>query len=39
MGEQYWYSHGRKVTYWQAVRNLVGHLMSEPSQITRQRLP
>lgn len=26
MNEQYWYSSGRKVTYWQAVRNLIGHL-------------
>ena len=27
MKEQYWYSYGRKVTYWQAVRNLIGHLI------------
>jgi len=27
MNEHYWYSGGRKVTYWQAVRNLIGHLI------------
>jgi hypothetical protein len=25
--EQYWFTEGRKVTYWQAVRNLIGHLI------------
>jgi len=27
VSEQYWYTRGRKVTYWQAVRNLIGHLI------------
>lgn len=26
MSEQYWYTKGRRITYWQAVRNLIGHL-------------